>query len=32
LVRLDGEFDEMQESPLWKLRQMVDEAAAGQGI
>ena len=29
LVRLEGEFDEMQQSPLWKLKQMVDEAAAG---
>jgi hypothetical protein len=26
LARLDGEFDEMQESPLWKLKQMARDA------
>lgn len=29
VVRLDEEFAEMRASPLWQLKQMVDEAAAG---
>jgi hypothetical protein len=29
LARLDEEFAEMHDSPLWKLKQMVDDAAAG---